>query len=71
MQNQCAQAADLNGMVFRGVDDQLVAVDAKTGNETWNDFVCDPSRGEFLSAALVAWNGLVLIRARPINGVCS
>ena len=56
-------------MVFRGVDDRLVAVDAKTGNETWNDIVCDPSRG--VSAALVAWNGLVLIGARPINGVDS
>jgi alcohol dehydrogenase (cytochrome c) len=54
--------AYLNGKVFRGTGDgRLVAIDAATGKETWRTKIADPSIVEFLSAAPIAWNGLVFI----------
>ncbi len=52
--------AYMNGMLFRGTGDgQLLAIDAKTGKQIWQDAAGDPSRGEFLAGAPVAWNGVV------------
>ncbi len=52
--------AYMNGMLFRGTGDgQLLAIDAKTGKQVWQDAAGDPSRGEFLAGAPVAWNGVV------------
>jgi alcohol dehydrogenase (cytochrome c) len=49
-----------NGRLFRGTDDaRLIALDAKTGEELWTDIVGDARNGEWLSAAPVAWNGLI------------
>jgi alcohol dehydrogenase (cytochrome c) len=54
--------AYLNGRVFRGTDDgRLVALDAATGAEMWTSIVGDPSIGEYLSGAPLAWNGLVIV----------
>ncbi len=50
-----------NGRVFRGTDDaRLIALDAQTGAELWVDVVGDAHRGELLSGAPIAWNGLVI-----------
>jgi len=55
-------AAYLNGRIFRGTPDgHLLALDAKTGAVLWNNTAADSSYGEFLSAAPIAWNGLVFI----------
>jgi alcohol dehydrogenase (cytochrome c) len=54
--------AYLNGRVFRGTDDgRLVALDAATGAELWTSVVGDASIGEYISAAPLAWNGLVIV----------
>lgn len=54
--------AVLNGRVFRGTDDgRLLALDATTGREIWTSIVGEPAVGEYISAAPIAWNGLVLV----------
>jgi alcohol dehydrogenase (cytochrome c) len=54
--------AYLDGRVFRGTDDaRLVALDASTGKALWTDVVGDASLGEYVAAAPVAWNGLVIV----------
>jgi alcohol dehydrogenase (cytochrome c) len=54
--------AYLNGRIFRGTDDgRLVALDAATGTEAWTSVVGDASLGEYISAAPLAWNGLVIV----------
>ncbi len=54
--------AYLNGRVFRGTDDgRLIALDAASGAEIWTSVVGDPSVGEYISAAPLAWNGLILV----------
>jgi alcohol dehydrogenase (cytochrome c) len=54
--------AYLNGRVFRGTDDgRLVALDARTGAEIWISVVGAPTIGEYISAAPLAWNGLVVV----------
>jgi alcohol dehydrogenase (cytochrome c) len=53
-------AAYANGRLFRGTDDaRLIALDAHTGAELWTDVVGDARRGELISGAPIAWNGLV------------
>lgn len=53
-------AAYSNGRLFRGTGDgRLLAIDAVSGREIWRATIADPSTGEFLSGAPVAWNGLV------------
>jgi GntR family transcriptional regulator / MocR family aminotransferase len=53
--------AYLNGRVFRGTDDaRLLALDAQTGREIWSNVVGDASLGEYVSAAPLGWNGLVI-----------
>jgi alcohol dehydrogenase (cytochrome c) len=54
--------AYLNGRIFRGTDDgRLVSLDAATGREIWTSIVGDPGIGEYVAAAPVAWNGLVIV----------
>ena len=54
--------AYLDGRVFRGTTDcRLLALDAKSGAALWKTKACDPEAGESLSAAPVAWQGLVYI----------
>ena len=53
--------AYLSGRVFRGTDDgRLLALDAATGRELWTNVVGDATLGEYVAAAPVAWNGLVI-----------
>ena len=52
--------AYLNGRLFRGTPNgRLLAIDAKTGKQIWEDVAGDPARGEFLSGAPIASNGVV------------
>ncbi len=54
--------AYLSGRVFRGTDDgRLLAIDASTGRELWTNVVGDATLGEYIAAAPVAWNGLVIV----------
>jgi alcohol dehydrogenase (cytochrome c) len=54
--------AYLDGRVFRGTDDaRLIALEASTGAELWSDVVGDASLGEYIAAAPLAWNGLVIV----------
>lgn len=55
-------AAYLEGRLFRGtVNGRVVAYDIMTGKRLWGTQVADPKTGEILSAAPIAWNGLVFI----------
>jgi len=55
-------AAYLDGMLFRGSPDgHVLAYDFKTGKRIWRTAIADPAKGEFVSAAPIAWNGLVFI----------
>ena len=50
------------GRLFRGTDDgQVIALDARTGTELWANKIGDPAKGEFVSGAPMAWNGLVIV----------
>lgn len=52
--------AYLNGRLFRGTaTGVLFALDAATGKQLWVDQIGNPAIGEFVSAAPVAWGGLV------------
>jgi PQQ-dependent dehydrogenase (methanol/ethanol family) len=54
--------AYLDGRIFRGTaDGRLLAIDAKTGKELWRVQAGDPKLNEFLSAAPIAWNGILFI----------
>lgn len=54
--------AYLDGRLFRGTGDGwVIALAAATGREIWRVHAADSSRGEFFSAAPIAWNGLVFI----------
>ncbi len=54
--------AYLDGRVFRGTDDaRLIALNASTGAVLWTDVVGDPSIGEYVASAPLAWNGLVIV----------
>lgn len=55
-------AAYMNGRLYRGTaDGKLLAIDAASGKILWENIVGDPDRGEFLSAAPLAWNGVVYV----------
>ena len=55
-------AAYLDGVVFRGVEDgRVLAYDAATGTQLWDRSIADPMLGELVTAAPIAWQGLVLI----------
>lgn len=54
--------AHLDGRVFRGTGDgRLVAYDAMTGRELWRVTAGNHSRAEYISAAPLAWEGMVFI----------
>jgi alcohol dehydrogenase (cytochrome c) len=54
--------AYLDGRLFRGTNDgRLLALDAVSGQELWRVQIADPSQGEFVTAAPIAWNDLVFI----------
>jgi len=54
--------AYLDGMLFRGVQDgRVFAYDAATGRKLWETRIADPSHGESVPAAPIAWNGMVFI----------
>jgi alcohol dehydrogenase (cytochrome c) len=55
-------AAYLDGRLFRGtMDGRVLAYDFKTGKRLWATSIADPKTGEIVSAAPIAWNGLVFI----------
>lgn len=55
-------AAYFDGRIFRGYSDGwLMAFNAKTGKVEWKVHPANPKVGEFLSAAPIAWHGLVFI----------
>src|SRR5262249_11544426 len=48
--------------VFRGLSDgRVVAYEAKTGKRLWVTTIADPTKGELVTAAPIAWKGLVYI----------
>lgn len=52
----------LDGRIFRGTDDgRVIAYTAKNGKPLWSTVVADPTKGESVPAAPIAWNGLVFI----------
>ena len=54
--------AYLSGRVFRGTGDgRLLAYDATTGRLLWKRKISEPSLGEFVSAAPIAWRHTVFI----------
>ncbi len=55
-------AAYFDGMLFRGSPDgRVLAYDFKTGKRIWQTAITEGSKGEFVAAAPIAWNGLVFI----------
>jgi alcohol dehydrogenase (cytochrome c) len=55
-------AAYFDSMLFRGSQDgRVLAYDFKTGGRIWETTIADGSKGEFVAAAPIAWNGLVFI----------
>ena len=54
--------AYMDGKVFRGYNGgSLVAIDANTGQKLWETKMADPSKGETVPAAPIAWNGMVFV----------
>jgi alcohol dehydrogenase (cytochrome c) len=55
-------AAFLDGRLFRGAGDgNVMAYDASTGRKLWSTHIADPTKREGITAAPIAWNGLVFI----------
>ncbi|WP_181392100.1 PQQ-binding-like beta-propeller repeat protein [Deinococcus irradiatisoli] len=53
-----------DGKLFRGTTDgHLIALDAATGKTLWNTWMVDSTKGYFMSAAPVAYNGKVYMGA--------
>lgn len=53
-------AAYADGLIVRGTGDaRLVAYDARTGKEAWKTVAGDPTGGEYVSSAPIAWNGMI------------
>ncbi|HEX7839422.1 MAG TPA: PQQ-binding-like beta-propeller repeat protein [Kofleriaceae bacterium] len=54
--------AYLEGRLFRGyTDGHVVAFDAASGRQLWDVQIANPARGESITMAPIAWNGLVYI----------
>lgn len=54
--------AYLDGAIFRGLQDgRVVAYDFESGDKLWETEIADPSIGETVPAAPVAWEGMVWI----------
>ena len=55
-------AAYLDGRLFRGtLDGRVLAYDFRTGKRLWETAIADPEKSSSVSAAPIAWNGLVFI----------
>jgi alcohol dehydrogenase (cytochrome c) len=55
-------AAYLDGMLFRGTPDgRVFAYDFKTGKRVWETTISDPKHGEAVTAAPIAYDGVVYI----------
>ncbi|SDT98744.1 alcohol dehydrogenase (cytochrome c) [Pseudomonas pohangensis] len=55
-------AAYLDGMLFRGTQDgRVLAYDFDTGKRVWETTIADPSIGESVPAAPIAWEGMVYV----------
>lgn len=55
-------AAYLDGRLFRGtMDGRVLAYDFKTGARLWAASLADPTNGEIVDAAPIAWNGRVYV----------
>jgi alcohol dehydrogenase (cytochrome c) len=55
-------AAFLDGRLFRGAGEgNVLAYDASTGRKLWSTHIADPAKREGITAAPIAWNGLVFI----------
>lgn len=55
-------AAWFDHRLFRGTaDGKVIAYDAKNGKRMWTTVIADPLKGESVSAAPIAWEGLVFI----------
>jgi alcohol dehydrogenase (cytochrome c) len=55
-------AAYLDGMLYRGTGDgRVLAYDSHSGTRLWEATIANPSVGEAVTAAPIAWNGLVFI----------
>jgi alcohol dehydrogenase (cytochrome c) len=51
-----------DGRLFRGTGDcSVLALSAETGETLWKISPCEPTAGEYFTAAPLAWNGLVFI----------
>jgi alcohol dehydrogenase (cytochrome c) len=51
-----------DGRLFRGTGDgRVIALDAATGRELWRVKAADPTAGEGISAAPVAWDGKIFL----------
>jgi alcohol dehydrogenase (cytochrome c) len=54
--------AYLDGRIFRGTPDaRVIALDSKTGKELWRTKVGEPTKGESVPSAPVAWDGKVFM----------
>ena len=54
--------AFLDGRLFRGTQDgRVFAYDAATGKRLWDARIADPTIGESVPAAPIAWNGMVFV----------
>ena len=52
----------LDDRVYRGTaDGRVLAYDAKDGRRLWQTTIADPAKGESVTAAPIAWNGLVFV----------
>jgi alcohol dehydrogenase (cytochrome c) len=55
-------AAYADGTLFRGTQDgRVLAYDFKTGKRLWATSIADPTKGESVPAAPIAWKGLVFV----------
>ena len=55
-------AAYMDGLVYRGVGDgRVLAYDFRTGPRVWQTAIANIQRGESVSSAPLAWNGLIFI----------
>ena len=54
--------AYMDGKLFRGTNDgRIIALNAKTGKQLWKVVAADPKFAYYMSAAPIAWNGLVFM----------
>ncbi|MGC1387493.1 MAG: PQQ-binding-like beta-propeller repeat protein [Steroidobacteraceae bacterium] len=55
-------AAYMDGLLYRGTQDaRVLAFDFKTGKQVWETRIAQPSHGESVPSAPIAWDGLVYV----------